>query len=78
MDVNTVSQSTDDERIGHELVEVAYKGADDVFAVARAVARTYDVDDVALVEVSVAFVEKHQGCVRSLLEALRIVGIVEA
>ena len=59
MDVNTVSQSTDDKRVGHELVEVAYKGAAEILTVACAVAGTNDVDDVALVEVRVAVIKKH-------------------
>lgn len=78
VNVNTISQSTDDERVGYESVEVADEDADEIITIACAVAGTNNIDDMAGVEVGVSFIEKHQRCVGCFLEPSWIIGIVQA
>lgn len=48
VDVDAISQSTDDERVRHEPVEVADEDADEIITIACAVAGTNYIDDMAL------------------------------
>ena len=74
-DVHTVGQSAHHEHLGAPLAQFGHEAAYEVLSVDGASARAYDTHHTACVEVGRAFVVEHQGCVVTLLEALRVVVI---
>lgn len=57
-DVNTVSQSADDEDLRTPLLQPFYETAHEILAIDRAMTGTHDVDNALLVEVGCSFIEK--------------------
>ena len=65
-DVDTVSQSADDEHVGTHLPQLMTEASDEVLAVSGGMARTDDVDDTSTVEVGITQIVQHQRSVVTL------------
>ena len=75
--VDAVGQPADHEHLRAQLVQVADEAVHQVQSVLRAVARAHNVQHIALVQVCRAFIVEQDGCVRTVAQPLRIVGIVQ-
>ena len=77
-DIYAVRQSTDNQHLRTQCAEVSNESSDDILSVGGAMACSHDVYHMPLVEVGTTFVVEKQWSIRTLAEALGIVGITDS
>ena len=76
-DVDAVCQSADDEHVGTQLLQATDELTDEVLAVGGTAPRADDVDDATLVQVGIALIVEHDGCVRTFAQTGGIAFVVQ-
>ena len=67
-DVDAVGQSANDEHLGAQLLQVCQKTSNEVTAVNSATAGAHQVDDMMLIQVSIAYVVQNERCILTFPE----------
>ena len=76
-DIDAISQTTDYQHIGNQSSEVTDKVVYQILTIGGAVACTYNINDMALIEVCRTFIIEHDGSIVTLSETLWIVIIIQ-